>query len=80
MSISLILLILALICFILAAAGISSKINLVALGLAFWVLTLRDQIDCHRIGKVVRMIRSGNIHRRPTIIPFPTMINASHDE
>ena len=40
MSTSLILLILALICFILAAAGISSKINLVALGLAFWILTL----------------------------------------
>lgn len=37
---TLILLILALVCFILAAAGVSSRINLIALGLAFWVLTL----------------------------------------
>jgi hypothetical protein len=32
-----ILLVLALICFVFAAIGISSKINLEALGLAFWV-------------------------------------------
>lgn len=35
-----VLLFLALICFILGTIGVSSPINLVALGLAFWVLTL----------------------------------------
>ena len=36
-----ILLILGLICFILAAIGINARrINLIALGLAFWILTL----------------------------------------
>lgn len=34
------LLVLAFICFILAAVGVSSRVNLVALGLALWVLTL----------------------------------------
>jgi len=34
------LLILAFICFVLAAIGVSSRVNLVALGLALWVLTL----------------------------------------
>jgi hypothetical protein len=38
-TITLVLLICAFICFILAAFGVSSKINLVALGLGFWVLT-----------------------------------------
>lgn len=35
---SLILLICALVCFLLAAAGIPSRVNLTAAGLAFWVL------------------------------------------
>ena len=39
MSIVLVLLVLALICFVLGAAGVRSPINLVALGLALWVLT-----------------------------------------
>ncbi len=35
-----ILLLLALVCFVLAAIGVpSNRVNLVALGLAFWVLT-----------------------------------------
>jgi hypothetical protein len=34
------LLVLAFICFFLAAVGVVGRINLVALGLAFWVLTL----------------------------------------
>ncbi len=34
------LLILAFISFVLAAIGVPAKINLVAIGLAFWVLTL----------------------------------------
>lgn len=38
--IDLILYIAALICFIIAALGRATKINLIALGLAFWVLTL----------------------------------------
>jgi hypothetical protein len=38
--IDLVLYILALICFIVAAFGISTKVNFIALGLAFWVLTL----------------------------------------
>jgi hypothetical protein len=37
--IKLILLIAAFICFVVAAAGVSSRINLVAAGLACWVLT-----------------------------------------
>ena len=42
MSINVVLYILALICFIIAAFGLvtSARINFVALGLAFWVLTL----------------------------------------
>jgi hypothetical protein len=39
MSISFLLLILAAICFALAAFGVSARINLVALGLLFWVLS-----------------------------------------
>lgn len=35
-----ILLILAFVCFLMAALGLSSRVNLVALGLAFWVLLL----------------------------------------
>lgn len=35
-----ILLVLALICFLLAAFGVSSRVNLVAIGLAAWVATL----------------------------------------
>jgi hypothetical protein len=38
--IDLILYILALVCFIIAAFGLSAKVNFIALGLAFWVLTL----------------------------------------
>jgi hypothetical protein len=34
------LLILAFVCFLLSAAGVPSRINLQSLGLAFWVLTL----------------------------------------
>lgn len=40
MNIDFILLVLAAICFIVAAIGIPSRINLIALGLFFWVLTL----------------------------------------
>ncbi len=40
-SLSLLLLVLAFLCFILVAIGVpSSRINLLALGLALWVLTL----------------------------------------
>jgi len=39
MSLDFILLVLGFICFVLAAAGVTSRINLVALGLAFWILT-----------------------------------------
>jgi len=39
-TIQLLLLVLAFVCFLAATAGVSSKINLVALGLALWVLTL----------------------------------------
>lgn len=39
-SLRLILLLLALICFVLAAAGVQTRINLTAAGLAFWVLSL----------------------------------------
>jgi hypothetical protein len=38
--INLILYILALICFIVATFGLSARVNFIALGLAFWVLTL----------------------------------------
>lgn len=39
--ITLILLVFAFVCFILTAVGVSSpRINILALGLAFWVLTL----------------------------------------
>jgi hypothetical protein len=38
--IGLVLLIVALICFLLASANIPARVNLVALGLAFWVLSL----------------------------------------
>lgn len=40
MSLNTILLLLALICFVIAAANVPSRINLVAVGLALWVLTL----------------------------------------
>ncbi len=40
MSIDLILLIAALVCFILAAINVTSSINLTAAGLALWVATL----------------------------------------
>lgn len=39
-SLTLILLVLAFICFVLAALGVGGRVNLVAAGLAFWVLTL----------------------------------------
>jgi hypothetical protein len=39
-TVLIIMLVLALACFIAAAVGASARINLVALGLAFWVLTL----------------------------------------
>lgn len=35
-----ILLVAAFVCFVLAAIGVPSKVNLVALGLALWVATL----------------------------------------
>ena len=38
--IDLILYILAFLCFIVATFGLSAKVNFIALGLAFWVLTL----------------------------------------
>ena len=38
LSLSLILLIVAFICFILGAVGVSARVNWVALGLALWVL------------------------------------------
>jgi len=40
MSVGIALLLLALICFVLAAVGVRSRINLVALGFACWVLSL----------------------------------------
>jgi len=40
MSLDLALLLAAFVCFIVAAAGGGGRINAVALGLAFWVLTL----------------------------------------
>jgi len=39
-SLRLLLLVLAFICFLAAAAGVSSRINLIAAGLALWVATL----------------------------------------
>lgn len=33
-------LVIALLCFVLAAFGVQSRLNLIAAGLAFWVLTL----------------------------------------
>jgi hypothetical protein len=39
-TINLILLILALACFIVSAAGVSARVNLQSLGLAFWVLAI----------------------------------------
>jgi hypothetical protein len=38
--ISLVLMIVALVCFLLACANIPTRVNLVALGLAFWVLAI----------------------------------------
>jgi hypothetical protein len=35
-----VLLVIALVCFLLAAANIPTRVNLIALGLAFWVLSL----------------------------------------
>ena len=40
MSIHLILFVCAAICFALATFGVAARVNLVALGLLFWVLTL----------------------------------------
>jgi hypothetical protein len=40
MSISLIFLVVAFICFLCAACNVPSRVNLIALGLAFWVLSL----------------------------------------
>ena len=39
-TLELLLLALALVCFVLAAAGVPSRVGLLPLGLAFWVLTL----------------------------------------
>ena len=40
MSLHLLLLIVAFVCFVVAAIGVPSRVNLVAAGLAAWVLTL----------------------------------------
>lgn len=40
MTIATILLLLAFICFVLSALGVTSRVNLQSLGLAFWVLAL----------------------------------------
>jgi len=40
MSLHLLLLIVAFVCFVVAAIGVPSRVNLVAAGLACWVLTL----------------------------------------
>lgn len=40
LTVDVLLLVLAFICFCLAAANVQSRIGLVPLGLAFWVLTL----------------------------------------
>jgi hypothetical protein len=39
-TVDLVLLILALVCFVASAAGVSSRVNLQSAGLAFWVLSL----------------------------------------
>ncbi len=39
-NVHLLLLILAFVCFALAAAGVSARISLIPLGLALWILTL----------------------------------------
>ena len=39
-TLRLILLVLALLCFCFAAAGVQSRVNLIAAGLALWVLSL----------------------------------------
>ena len=39
-TLDLVLHVLALVCFVLAAAGVPSRINLVATGLALWMLSL----------------------------------------
>jgi hypothetical protein len=39
-AVTVILLILGFVCFALAAANVTARINLVALGLALWILTL----------------------------------------
>ncbi len=39
-TIHLVILILAFVCFVLATFGVTVRVNLVALGLALWVLTL----------------------------------------
>ena len=39
-SLHLVLLVLAFVCFALATAGVSARLNLMALGLALWILTL----------------------------------------
>jgi len=39
-TLHLVLYILALVCFIIAAAGVPSRINLIATGLALWMLSL----------------------------------------
>jgi len=38
-SIDMILLVAAFLCFVLASAGVGSRVNLIGLGLALWVLT-----------------------------------------
>ncbi len=40
MSVHLLLYLLAFLCFVFAAAGVPSRVNLVAAGLALWILTL----------------------------------------
>lgn len=40
MTVQLILLVLAFLCFVLGAIGIPSRVNLVSLGLALWTLSL----------------------------------------
>ncbi len=40
LSLRLVLLLLAFLCFVLSAIGVTSRINLIGLGLALWVLTL----------------------------------------
>ena len=39
-QVHLVILVLAFVCFALATAGVSARINLIPLGLALWVLTL----------------------------------------